>query len=93
MNSASISDLIIDIFIPMAAVTSPLSLSSDRTCHVIDTLVIIDDPRWYCYRFFSAVQKFTISGYRAMESITSRIQAMYQYRASLTMVRLGMPAR
>jgi hypothetical protein len=28
-----------------------------------------------------------------MASITSRIQAMYQYRASLTMVRLGMPAR
>ena len=62
----------------MAAVTSPLSLSSDRTCHVIDTLVIIDYPRWYCYRFFLLCKKFTISGYRAMASITSRIQAVYQ---------------
>ena len=62
----------------MAAVTGPLSLLSDRTCHVIDTLVIIDYSRWYCYRFFSAVQKFTISGYRATASITSRIQAMSQ---------------
>ena len=42
----------------MAAVTSPLSLSSDRTCHVIDTLVIIDYPRWYCYRFFLLCKNF-----------------------------------
>jgi len=36
-----ISGLIIVVFIWMAAVTRPLSLPNDRTCHVIDTVVII----------------------------------------------------
>ena len=39
------------------------------------------------------VQKFAISGYRAMASIASMIQAIYQYRASLQMVPVDTPAR
>ena len=42
MNSAIRSNLIIDVFIAMAVVISPLSLSDDRGCHVVDTVLLYD---------------------------------------------------
>ena len=76
MNSAIISDLIIEVFIWMAAVTSPLSLPNDRTCHVIDTLVIIDYWGWYCYRFFLLCKNFCNLWYTWCRPVLTHCQSL-----------------